>query len=61
MDLGSLYFVSLAKTSCREMLLMTLNAPVTTWSAELLNVAIEIYLSIYWILPLTGLLKALKR
>ena len=35
MNLGSLCFVSLAKTSCREMLLMTLNAPVTTWSAEL--------------------------
>ena len=35
MNLGSLYFVSLAKTSCREMLLMTLNAPVTTRSAEL--------------------------
>ena len=34
MNVGSLYFVSLAKTSCREML-MTLNAPVTTWSAEL--------------------------
>ena len=35
MNLGSLYFVSLSKTSCREMLLTTLNAPVTTWSAEL--------------------------
>jgi hypothetical protein len=35
MDLGSLFFGPLAKTSCKEMLLMTLNAPVTTWSAEL--------------------------
>jgi hypothetical protein len=35
MDLGSLFLVPLANTSCSGMLLTTLGAPSTTWSAEL--------------------------